>query len=67
MGHVIEAEGHVLAIASIAAIVPGPGLSAYCASKAGTEAFARCLRAELRQAGVTVGIGYFSWLDTDCV
>jgi NAD(P)-dependent dehydrogenase (short-subunit alcohol dehydrogenase family) len=64
---IVESQGHVLAIASIAAILPSPGLAAYCASKAGTEAFARSLRSEVRRHGVTVGIGYFSWIDTDLV
>ncbi|MGI8921343.1 MAG: SDR family oxidoreductase [Solirubrobacteraceae bacterium] len=64
---VIERRGHVLAIASLAAIVPGPGMSAYCASKSGTEAFAKSLRIEVAHLGVSVGVGYFSWIDTDMV
>jgi NAD(P)-dependent dehydrogenase (short-subunit alcohol dehydrogenase family) len=65
--HVVERRGHVLTIASIAAVVPAPGLSAYCASKAGTEAFAKSLRLEVKRLGVSVGVGYFSWIDTDMV
>ena len=40
---------------------------AYCASKAGVEAFADCAADEVAQAGVDVGVAYFSWIDTDMV
>jgi signal transduction histidine kinase len=42
-------------------------MSAYCASKAGVEAFADCLRQEVRHLGVDVGVAYFSWIATDLV
>ena len=64
---VIAAKGYVLQIASVAALVPAPLMSAYCASKSGVEAFAHCLRGELRHHGVDVGVGYLSWTDTDMV
>lgn len=64
---VIEREGYVLVVASLAAALHGPGLSAYSAAKAGAEAFADSLRIELGPAGVDVGVGYFSFLDTDLV
>jgi NAD(P)-dependent dehydrogenase (short-subunit alcohol dehydrogenase family) len=63
--HVIESQGYVLVIASLAAALHGPGMAAYAASKAGAEAFADSLRTELKQLGVDVGVGYFSWIDTD--
>jgi NAD(P)-dependent dehydrogenase (short-subunit alcohol dehydrogenase family) len=63
--HVIESQGYVLVIASLAAALHSPGMAAYAASKAGAEAFADSLRAELKQLGVDVGVGYFSWIDTD--
>jgi NAD(P)-dependent dehydrogenase (short-subunit alcohol dehydrogenase family) len=64
---VIERQGYVLVIASLAAAVHGPGFSAYAAAKAGAEAFGDSLRTEVRHLGVDVGVGYFSWIDTDMV
>ena len=65
--HVIERRGYVLQVASVAAIAHAPFMSAYCASKAGVEAFADCLRTEVAPLGVDVGVAYFSWIDTDMV
>ncbi len=65
--HVIERRGYVLVIASLAAAVHGPGLAAYSASKAGVEAFGDALRVEVKRLGVDVGVGYFSFIDTDMV
>jgi NAD(P)-dependent dehydrogenase (short-subunit alcohol dehydrogenase family) len=65
--HVIERRGYVLQIASLAAIAHAPFMSAYCASKAGVEAFADSLRTEVAHLGVDVGVAYFSWIDTDMV
>ncbi|WP_055591385.1 SDR family oxidoreductase [Peterkaempfera griseoplana] len=62
-----ESRGYLLQIASLAAITPAPLMSAYCASKAGVEAFAHSLRAETGHKGVRVGVGYLSWTDTDMV
>jgi NAD(P)-dependent dehydrogenase (short-subunit alcohol dehydrogenase family) len=42
-------------------------MSAYCASKAGVEAFADSLRIEVQHHGVDVGCAYFSWIDTEMV
>ncbi|MDH6125565.1 SDR family oxidoreductase [Kitasatospora sp. GP82] len=63
----VESGGYLLQIASLAAITPAPLMSAYCASKAGVEAFAHSLRAEVAYQGVKVGVGYLSWTDTDMV
>lgn len=52
-------------VASLAAIAHPPGVAAYTASKAGTEAFADSLRWEVAHLGVDVGVAYFSWLETD--
>jgi NAD(P)-dependent dehydrogenase (short-subunit alcohol dehydrogenase family) len=65
--HVIESRGYVLQIASLAAFVHAPGLSAYSASKAGVEAMSNSLRAEVAHLGVKVGVAYFSWIGTDLV
>jgi len=64
---VIARQGHILQIASVAAFAPAPMMSAYCTSKAGVESFAHCLRGELLDEGVTVGVGYLGFTDTDMV
>ena len=65
--HVIERKGYLLPIASVAAAIHAPGMGAYSASKAGVEAFADSVRAEVKYLGVDVGVGYFSWIDTEMV
>jgi NAD(P)-dependent dehydrogenase (short-subunit alcohol dehydrogenase family) len=65
--HVTARGGYVLPIASLAAALHGPMMSAYCASKAGVEAFADSLRIEVRHTGTAVGCAYFSFIDTDMV
>ena len=65
--HVVERRGYVLVVASLAAVSHAPGMSAYAASKAGAEAFSNSLRAEVKHLGVDVGVGYFSWIDTELV
>ncbi|MEW2394410.1 short-chain dehydrogenase/reductase [Streptomyces venezuelae] len=61
----LHTRGYHLQIASLAALGAVPLLSAYCASKAGVEAFTHALRAETAHRGVAVGIAYLNWLDTD--
>src|SRR3546814_568319 len=63
--HISHPGGYALAIASLAAAVNLPMLSAYSASKAGVEALGNTLRSELRSSGAKVGVAYFSELDTD--
>lgn len=65
--HVIERKGYVLVIASLASFTPLGGLSAYSASKAGVESFARAFRMEVAHLGVDVGVAHPSWIDTDLV
>ncbi|MDX6666907.1 MAG: hypothetical protein QOK04_287 [Solirubrobacteraceae bacterium] len=65
--YVVERRGYVLPIASVAAALPVPLLAAYAASKAGVEGFARSLRMEVLATGTRVGVGYFSFIDTDMV
>jgi NAD(P)-dependent dehydrogenase (short-subunit alcohol dehydrogenase family) len=64
---IVERRGYVLGVASVAAIVPSPGLGAYSASKAGLEALLDVLRQELHHLGVGVGVAYFGFIDTDMV
>jgi NAD(P)-dependent dehydrogenase (short-subunit alcohol dehydrogenase family) len=63
----IDTAGYFLQIASLASLGAAPLMSAYCASKAGAEAFAHALRAEVAHRGVGVGIAYLNWADTDMI
>ncbi|MFF4341355.1 SDR family oxidoreductase [Kitasatospora sp. NPDC001540] len=63
----LATRGYLLQIASLAAMGTSPMMSAYCASKAGVEAFAHALQAELAHRRVGVGIAYLNWIDTDMV
>ena len=63
----VDSGGYLLQMASLAAVAPGPLMAAYAASKAGVEAFAQALGAEVAHRGVTVGVAYLSWTDTDMV
>jgi NAD(P)-dependent dehydrogenase (short-subunit alcohol dehydrogenase family) len=65
--HVLHSRGYLLPVASTAAILHAPMMSAYCATKAGVEAMANALRVEVAHHGVDVGVAYFSWIDTDMV
>jgi NAD(P)-dependent dehydrogenase (short-subunit alcohol dehydrogenase family) len=65
--HLERSSGYLLNIASTAAVFRSPGLSAYCAAKAGVEALSDCLRIEMQPLGVQVGVAYFLFLDTDMV
>ncbi|MFF9340748.1 MULTISPECIES: SDR family oxidoreductase [unclassified Streptomyces] len=60
----LHTRGYYLQVASMAALAPAPLLTAYCASKAGAEAFAHALRAEVLHRGVGVGVAYLNWADT---
>jgi NAD(P)-dependent dehydrogenase (short-subunit alcohol dehydrogenase family) len=65
--HLERSKGYVINIASTAAVLRGPGMSAYCAAKAGVEALTDCLRIEMEPLGVRAGVAYFLFLDTDMV
>jgi NAD(P)-dependent dehydrogenase (short-subunit alcohol dehydrogenase family) len=66
--HVLERRGYVLPVSSLSALLPSfPGFTAYAATKAGIEAMALALRAELKHLGVDVGVAYFSWIGTELV
>lgn len=64
---VAQARGYYLLISSVAAFTAMPGMTAYCAAKAGVENFGNALRLELAASGVRVGTAYPSWVDTDLV
>jgi NAD(P)-dependent dehydrogenase (short-subunit alcohol dehydrogenase family) len=60
-------RGHVLLVSSAAAFTVLPGMSAYCAAKAGLERFGDVLRLEVAHRGITVGSAHPTWIDTDMV
>jgi NAD(P)-dependent dehydrogenase (short-subunit alcohol dehydrogenase family) len=64
---IAKRRGHVLLISSAAAFAVLPGMSAYCASKAGLERFGDALRLEVAHRGVTVASAHPTWIDTDLV
>ncbi|MGY1724121.1 SDR family oxidoreductase [Blastococcus sp. SYSU DS0533] len=64
---IAERRGHVLLVSSAAAFTVLPGMSAYCASKAGVERFGDALRLEVAHRGVTVASAHPTWIDTDLV
>jgi NAD(P)-dependent dehydrogenase (short-subunit alcohol dehydrogenase family) len=64
---VAQRRGHVQIIASAASFTVLPGMSAYCASKAGVERFGDALRLEVAHRGVTVASAHPTWIDTDLV
>lgn len=64
---ILERKGYALVIASAAAAIPTPTISAYGVSKAGVEALGRSLRMELTETGATAGIAYFGLIDTGMV
>lgn len=57
-------RGYIMVVASIGAVLPGPTVSAYMASKAGVESLTRSLRIEMSVAGVDIGIAYFGLVGT---
>ena len=64
---VIAARGYVAVTASLASFAHAPGMSAYCASKAGVEAMCNSLRMELDPHGVEVATIHPSWIATAMV
>ena len=65
--HVVERRGHLLLVSSIYAFMNGGMVASYAVSKAGVEQLGRALRTELAPHGATVGVAYFSFVDTDLV
>ncbi|WP_051165997.1 short-chain dehydrogenase/reductase [Amycolatopsis orientalis] len=65
--HVLERDGYLLSVASVAAALPTPSAAAYGTSKAAVEAFGRALRLELAATGTRVGIAYFGLIESDLV
>jgi NAD(P)-dependent dehydrogenase (short-subunit alcohol dehydrogenase family) len=62
--HLKASDGYAMVVASIAAVIPGPLVSAYVASKAGVESLVRAVRIEVAGDGIGIGIAYFGLIDT---
>ena len=62
---IIASRGHIVVVASVAAIIPGPGGAPYMISKAGVEQLGRTLRIELAPHGATAGVAYFGIVETE--
>ena len=62
---VIESGGHVVAVSSLAALLPFPYGAAYAASKAAVDMLMRILRFELLDSGATAGAAYFGFVLSD--
>lgn len=62
---VIAAGGHMVVVASVAAIMPGPMGSPYMISKAAAEQLGRALRLELAAHGASAGVAYFGVVETE--
>lgn len=61
----IENQGHVLVVASVYAFFNGAMNASYAASKAGIEQLTRAVRVEVARHGVTAGVAYLGFVDTD--
>ena len=60
-----ERQGSVVSVASIAALRAGPGMAAYCASKAGLVLLTQCLAVEQGAAGLRANVVAPGWVRTE--
>ena len=61
---VIARNGHVVAISSVAGLIPFPLAIAYSASKAAVDMMMRVIRMELSGTGASAGAAYFGFVQT---
>ena len=61
----LERQGSVVSVASIAALRAGPGMAAYCASKAGLVLLTQCLAVEHGAAGLRANVIAPGWVRTE--
>lgn len=61
----VQRQGHILFVGSIYAFFNGVLAAPYAVSKAGVEQLARALRVELAPQGLTTGIAYLGFIETD--
>lgn len=64
---IVEREGYLINVASLAAASHAPLMGPYAASKAGVEGLTDSLRVELTTTGARAGCAYFGFIDTDLV
>ena len=62
---ILRSRGHVTIVSSIYAFVNGVGNIPYAMAKAAIEQFGRALRVELAPSGVSAGVVYLGFIDTD--
>jgi NAD(P)-dependent dehydrogenase (short-subunit alcohol dehydrogenase family) len=62
---IIDSGGHMVAISSLAALLPFPFGAAYAASKSAVDMLMRVLRLELLDSGATAGAAYFGFVMTE--
>jgi NAD(P)-dependent dehydrogenase (short-subunit alcohol dehydrogenase family) len=67
LSSVVERQGYVLVVSSLAAFTASPAMAAYHASKAAAENFANALRLEVAHHGVDVGSAHMCWVETPMV
>jgi len=67
ISQIVEKEGYLLNIASLAAVSHAPMMGPYTAAKSGVEALTDALRMETALTGAKVGCAYFGFIDTDLV
>jgi NAD(P)-dependent dehydrogenase (short-subunit alcohol dehydrogenase family) len=62
--HLIQSQGRIACISSMAATLIVPGNTAYVASKLGLQGFCESLRAELEGTGVSISLIHLGFVDT---
>jgi NAD(P)-dependent dehydrogenase (short-subunit alcohol dehydrogenase family) len=63
--HIVDAQGYILFVSSLAGTNQGPLNAAYNSSKAGLNAFANTLRLEVQGLGVDIGVAHLIYTATD--
>lgn len=56
--HLLQSKGSIVAVSSLAGLIGVPGRNAYSATKFAMNGFFEALRAEVKEAGVSVTIAY---------
>ncbi len=63
--HLRARRGYLLFVSSAAALGALPGMAVYAATKIALQHFAGALRLEVAHEGVSVGVAYPGWIETD--
>ena len=62
--HLLERRGAIVNVASVNAVVAGPGWTSYCVSKAGLVMLAKCVASDYGRAGVRANAVCPGWVRT---